>query len=355
MRGGRFATSLDMAFLLALVGTVILLITAVDIVWTTLGTHGGGPVTSPLTNAVWQMALKSHRRSPNHRALSVVGSVILVIMVAVWISLIWGAWLLIFLSHPESVVDAGTHLPADLASRIYYVGFVLFTLGNGDFVPTSSVWRILTSLACATGIGSLSVAITFILQVLTTVVEKRSLGAYISDIGETPEEILLRAWDGEKLAGLDQHLVMLTSMVHLYAEQHLAYPVTRYFHAEHQRAATTLRLAVLYDSVLLISEGVAPHQRLPFLTTGPLRHAIHAAAALVGGKASRYDDPPEAPSLSILRELGIDTVEESTFAEAVRKATEVRKSLRRLVVDDGWKWEYVNDLPRVQKETSHHG
>ena len=140
-------------------------------------------------------------------------------------------------------------------------------------------------------------------------------------------------------------------MIHRYAEQHLAYPVTRYFHAEHQRAATTLRLAVLHDTILLLAEGVAPRQRLPFLTTAPLRHAIHAAATLVGGRASEFAPPPEAPSLALLRELGIETVDEASFREAVEKSTEVRKSLLRLVVTDGWKWEYVNELEKVAAVT----
>jgi len=336
--------------LFASLGTFVLLITVVDIVWTALGTQGGGPVTTPLAEAVWRIALGFHRK-PRHKALSAIGTVILVVMVVAWISLIWGGWFLVFSSQTGAIVDVHHRLPAGPAARLYYAGCTLFSLGNSDYTPTSSLWRILTAVAAGTGIGSLTVAVTFILQVLTTVVEKRALGAYISDIGETPQQIIFRAWDGEKFAGLEPHLVQLTGMIHRYAEQHLAYPVTRYFHAEHQRAATTLRLAVLHDTILLLAEGVAPRQRLPFLTTAPLRHAIHAAATLVGGRASEFAPPPEAPSLALLRELGIDTVDEASFRKAVESSTEVRKSLLRLVVTDGWKWEYVNELEKVAAVT----
>jgi hypothetical protein len=258
----------------------------------------------------------------------------------------WIGWVAIFRINPNAIVDAKTRVPADLPSLIYYVGYTMFTMGNGDFTATGDLWRVLTAIACVSGIGGLTIAITFLLQVLTTVVEKRALGAYISDIGDTPRKILSRAWDGERFVALDNHLINLAGMVHMYAEQHLAYPVTHYFHAEQIRAATTLRLAMLNETLLLLTEGVAPGKRLAPLVTGPITQALHATAHIVQKEfIEPSKEAPAAPDLTILRELGIDTVDDEAFRRKIEEVREVRRAFKGLVLQDGWKWEYVNDPP----------
>jgi hypothetical protein len=52
------------------VGAAILLGNAFDIAWTTLGTHGGGPISGPTLSVFWKLAVRLHKRHKKHRILS---------------------------------------------------------------------------------------------------------------------------------------------------------------------------------------------------------------------------------------------------------------------------------------------
>ena len=58
------------------VGGAILLGNALDIAWTTLGTHGGGPVSAPTLSMFWKLAVRLHKRHKKHRLLSFAGSLV---------------------------------------------------------------------------------------------------------------------------------------------------------------------------------------------------------------------------------------------------------------------------------------
>ncbi|MDQ3282158.1 MAG: potassium channel family protein [Acidobacteriota bacterium] len=321
-------------------GLLLLTIVGIDVIWTTLGTHGGGPITRHYTSGLWRIALAMHRRVHKHRLLSFAGSGILLLTVMFWVAMMWLAWTLVYCSDPHAIVDGHTKQPADLAGRAYFVAYSISTMGNGDLQPNGSGWRIVTGIMTLSGIAGVTLVTTFILSVLGAVVQGRALGAYISDMGGTPRRIIERAWTGEEFDSLEQHLVQITAMLHLYTEEHLAYPVVQYFHSENRRTAATLRIAALKQVVLLIAEGVAPEKRLPRMVVEPLRDAFRGFMETVEGEfASAAEEAPRDPSLAILREIGIPTVSEETFHEAVAREDAVRRFLLGLVEGDGWTWE----------------
>lgn len=330
-----------MRLLLLVSGVLVLLLTLVDVVWTTLGTHGGGPVSKHFTSMLWKLARAVR---PRHRLLSFAGSAILVSLIVFWVGCVWLGWVLVYSSDPQSLADAHTRQRADLAGRIYFVAYSMSSMGNGDFQPQGSGWRLVTSVCTLSGIGSVTLAITFLLEVLTAVVHKRSLAAYISDLGGTPRAMLERAWSGERFEAVDHHFVQLTNMLHLYAEQHLAYPVLHYFHAEQKRTSSTLRVAALHETVLLMSEGAAPEKRIAPMLTGTLRSAMSGFAGVMQEeKVEPAEEPPAAPPLEILRGLGIPAVDEDAFARAVHKEEKLRRSLLGMLRQDAWTWEEMMD------------
>lgn len=328
-----------MRWLFVVTGLLVLVLTLVDIVWTTLGTHGGGPLSKHISAALWRCALAVHRRRPNHRLLSFAGSVILTITVCFWVVAVWAGWVLIFSFDARSIVDTQTNAAGDLFARIYFVGYTMFTVGNGDLKPNGPWWRIATTLVGGSGLGSVTLAITFLLEVLAAVVHQRTLGAYITDLGGTPRKIISRAWR-DRFDSLEQHLVQLTAMIHLFTEQHLAYPVLHYFHSEHPRTSATLRIASLHETLMLLADGVREDVRLPPLATEQLRGAIRGFAEVI---RSQYVDPerqpPAAPSLDILRAPGVPTVPEDDFFDSVANESRIRRFLLGLIHDDGWTWE----------------
>jgi hypothetical protein len=340
-----------MHVLYLVIGILILLANGVDLVWTTIGTHGGGPLSRPLGTALWNAALALHRRtgSRHHLALSFVGPVILITTIAFWVCADWLGWVLVFSFSPASLADAHTHVPADLSGRIFYVAYSISTMGNGDYQPTSAAWRMVASFVTLSGIASLTLGVSFILSVLTAVVEKRTLGAMISDFGGTPERILANSYDGETFSNLSEPLMEVTGMVQLFAEQHLAYPVLRFFHSETTRAAAPLRLFALHETMLLLTQGLAPQLRFTPIRTEPLLAGLRALAHIFeeeGAVKGSNADVPQICDLDVLRTIGAPTVNDPEYRDAVGKASETRRCLWAAVIQDGRSWdEAVRNLP----------
>src|ERR1041385_4724477 len=250
----------------------------VDVSGTPRGTHGGGPISEPVLSVVWKGAVKLHNRNPHHRLLSFVGSIILALLLVFWIALLWAGWVFVYSAKDDALVESRNHQPTTVAARAYFVGTMLSTSGTNEIAPNGRRWRLLAAINSIIGIGTVTLALTFLMQVLTAVVQKRAFGAWLSDLGGTPSRIIGRAWNGENFDSLHDQLIEATSMLHTFTEQHLAYPVLHYFHSERERTAASLRVAALDELVLLIAEGAAPEVRMPPTIIATLRAALEGFA-----------------------------------------------------------------------------
>ncbi|HET7436363.1 MAG TPA: potassium channel family protein [Thermoanaerobaculia bacterium] len=335
------------------IGALILIATLIDVIWTTLGTHGGGPLSKHFTAGIFAFARALNRRRPHHRLLSFAGTAILAALVAFWIVLLWVGWTTFFSAKPNALVYAQSRANTTIFDRLFFVAYTMTTMGNGDFQPNGPWWKIAASFTAFTGLAALSTAITFLLSVLSAVVEKRALGAYVSDLGGDPYEIIRRSWTGTQFDSLNDHLVQLTTAVHIYTEQHLAYPVLRYFHSEGERTAATLRVPALYELLLILTGGVAPEKRLPPQVTNPLSWAISAYAEVMNKEiVIAADHPPDAPNLARVRAMGVPTVDDETFRRHVDEARDTRACLLGLVLKDGWQWEEAMGRSAVRAGSS---
>src|SRR5206468_6355897 len=232
-------------------------------------THGGGPLTGHGMRIVWRGMVALHRRRPAHRVLSFAGSLMLAMTVIVWMGLLWLGCFIVFSGKRDAVVRSRERAPVTVEERAYFTGATLFTFGNAEYVPNGPRWRCMTVLTGAIGLGTATLAITYLMQVLSSVVLKRTLGAYVSDTGGTPAAIIGRAWTGENWDGLELFMAQLTTMLHTVTEQHLAYPVLHYFHSEQLRTAAAVRIPSLYELTLILAEGVVRPLRPTPMTLGP--------------------------------------------------------------------------------------
>ena len=324
-------------------GCLLIAVVVVDLVWTTLGTHGGGPLTGHGMRVLWRGMVALHRRRPAHRLLSFAGSVMLALTVIVWMGLLWLGCFIVFSARRDAVVRSRDRGAVTAEERAYFTGATLFTFGNAELVPNGPRWRFLTVLTGAIGLGTATLAITYLMQVLTSVVLKRTLGALISDTGGTPAAIIGRAWTGENFDGLELFMSQLTTMLHTVTEQHLAYPVLHYFHSEQLRTAAVVRIPSLFELILILRHGVVPALRPTPMTLAPVRDALTGFAHVIEKEfveSSATAPPP--PSLAPIREYGVPAVDDAEFAKAVREADEVRRFLLGLVEGDGWSWDDVN-------------
>ncbi len=331
---------MNLAFVL--LGALLVAFTLFDALWTTIAPHGAGPLSKRLARGWWAASLWIHRRVGAHGLLSFAGPALLVVAFLVWVGLLWAGWLLLFSAEPGSVVASASDAPADLAGRVYYVGFVLFTLGTGDYVPVGGTWEVLSAVASLSGLFVVTLSITYVLSVVSAVAAKRQLAGSIHSLGETATDLVCRAWDGSGFSGLDQHLPSLASALEHHNQQHLAFPLVHYFHSGDRRTALGPAVAVLDDALLILAEGVEPHMRPARAVVEPTRRTVQGfLETLSDAFITPADAAPPVPDLAVVASAGIPTGTGGNFERAVERAGYRRRLLRGLVEDGGWSWSGV--------------
>jgi hypothetical protein len=324
--------------ILGITGVAVIVGTVLDVLWTTLRLTGGGWLTSWLTDGLWKLSLRITRK---HHVLSVFGFFIVLFTVVFWVLMIWAGWTLVMEGAERAVVESATGRPADLWARIYFSGSMLTTIGNSEYRPGSTGWRLLSAVAAANGFSMFTLVITYLLPIVTEEVNRRRLAVYITSLGRTPQEILLRAWNGSDFGLLPDHLLTLTQLLTEVGQGHLAYPVLHVVHSRTRETALAPSIAVLDEAVTLF-EGVRRGQRPDGTAFYPLRQAVaEFLSTLKEAHLKPEGEPPPHPELGPLREAGIGTVSDEEFRKSLESLDERRRLLLGLVQQEGWSWEDV--------------
>lgn len=331
-----------MSTILIILGIVILGYTTFDVLVTTLTVGGGGPITSRISSGIWWLVLKIHHKKTSHRLLSITGLVLLAGIALAWYILTWIGWTLVFCAENSAVVNASSKIPADTWERIYFVGYNISTLGMGDYQAQGIVWQLTTAISSASGFFLVTLSIAYLLPIVSAASEKRAFATYISSLGGTADEILIRAWNGQGFGELSSHLSSLTPTLTQQGEKHLAYPVLHYFHSVERARSLSLSLIALDEALTLLQYGI-PDKYQP--EPAALGAARRASAAFLKTLKSAYLEPanynPQLPSLELLRNKGIPTVSDEEFWERTKIITKRRRILLALAENDGWTWDAI--------------
>ena len=328
--------------LLLVAGIALVAWAVVETIWTTLWTDGGaGPLTNILITFLWRVTrvVLPHER---HVALSLSAPIIVLCMVATWIAMLWGGWTLIFGAQQGAIVNATTRVPADFWDTTYFAAFNIFTLGLGDFVPTTAGWQLATGLAAGSGLIFITIAVTFLISVLNAVANKRSLAMRVSGMGGTPERVLVHGWEGDGFHALAHELQNLSSQLNVLVEQHMSHPVLHFFHSRDASRASVPALAVLDDTLSLLAFGVAPDLRPPPVVLLAARSSVSSYLGTVGSAmAEPSDEVPPCPQLRLLREAGIATVPDGEYLAHMEAEPMLarRRLMAGLVQADEWEWD----------------
>lgn len=305
-----------MDFALVLVGALLVALVSYDVVSTAMrASRRAGPITAPVAEVIWRLALRFRR------ILSVVGIVVVLTTLAIWLTGMWLGWTLIFSSSAGSVVDS-SGIPADFAGKAYYAGYVIFTLGNGDYQP-EGVWELVTVLANGSGLMIVTLSITYLVPLLSAVVKMRALAGRISLLGESPPDIAERL-TSEGSGELLSEVADLPKDLFLLREQHLAYPILHYFRPDDPETCLSVPAARLYEAALLIEEGAVDADPSTREVANRVRRAIDRMLDVVGNWFVL--DPPDVPPPS---------------APDLERRAEDRRRLHHFVVDTGWTWDRV--------------
>jgi Ion channel len=319
-------------------GMAVLVATTVDTIITAMRveTHSG-PITRGISRVAWRLC-NTGRRS-DHGPPPATGVLVTLSVVGLWLLLTFIGWLLIFFSSDQAVIQSSTGRPADAWSRVYYTAYVISTLGIGDYVPGGPPWQVLTGIAATSGFALATLVITYTASLTTAVAHKRQLARTISQLGTSPQDVLLKAWDGSSFAGLRDHLVSLAPALNDMAEQHMTYPVLYFYRARERHTAHWASIATLDETLFILDELVDPRLRPHPIAIEPARAAISAYTDTVPAFALRdHVEAPPAPRLQELCGCEIPLRTEEQIAEAVHASAPRRSRLATVLRDQGWEW-----------------
>ena len=328
-----------MSLLYVSIGAMLVAVTFLDALSTALWVDGSaGPISSRVARWSWRgaLAVAGHR----HRILSLVGPFVLSLIVILWVAMLWLGWTLIFSGDHLSILRSSTNAPADWAERFYFVGYLLFTAGLGDYAPNGATWQLVAVLTNMTGLLLATLAITYVLSIITAVVQKRAFASAVSGLGRNAAQIVESGWNGRDLRDLDLPLSALASQLAHVSQQYRAYPVLQYYHPARPEVSPAVAAALFDDALTLIRFGVPPEYR-------PSRAVIRSARSSVESfldtappaRIHSAPEAPPAPDLAALTNRGIPTLPQGRFSEDVEGLSRRRERLFGLLKNNGWRWE----------------
>ncbi|EPR65269.1 hypothetical protein [Cyclobacterium qasimii] len=328
--------------ILLLSGIIIVIITNIDALSTILRLNGGSKISNFVARQVWHMGVFISRKFSRLTILSNIGALVVVTLFTLWALLLGIGYGLIYNSDINSIVKTSTELSASTTGKFYYVGYTLTSLGNGDLKTGSDFWRIISNLMGLNGMFLLSLAISYFIPLMNAVVKQRMMATYISNLGNTPNEIILNGWNGKNFDKIHDQFKELYPMILLHCEQQLAYPVLMYFHSENPKYSPQLNLAKL-DEVLSIQKVYNIDKSDKAYIWQNLRMAMDKYLKVAKNSYSfKKEEVPDFPYKDELYSFDI-LVSEATAIDLIHKINDRRAFIASLVKNDGWKWEDITD------------
>lgn len=230
-------------------GIAILIIAIYDFFFTTLSGGGAAFITRMVT-FVSQKFLRLLVNLFGRRMYSLSGMVVNVLVLLVWIAIIWTGLFLIFSSDPDAIVN-NSNRPADIWERLYFTGYVLSTLGLGDFKPITPAFELLTGIFSFYGFIFFTTSMTYLVSVSSAVIHKRSLALSIRNLGNTPEDMVYRLLN-QDLSFSRQNLATLQDKIERHAINLQAYPVLHNYANSQKAGSLSLNLVALDEALSIL-------------------------------------------------------------------------------------------------------
>ena len=328
-----------MNVLLLILGILLTLWGLMEGLWTTIWVDGNSaPLTSRLTTGIWKL-FRMLINSKHNKTLSLAGPTILLLTVVSWIVFLWFGWALIFYADQGSLVVKSTNSSPDFTDCLWYIAYTMFTVGNGDFTPQGDVWQVLSSLVAFTGMGMVTLSITYLLQVVSAVANKRAFSSQVTSIGKTPEEFVKKQWTGGGFGAIELQLNSLSGQLSTLNEQHLAFPILHYYHAARIEKSQDVAIAILDDALTLIELGVEEKYQPAETILSSTRQTVDSFLTTVKMAFIKpAKDIPQAPDISSLKSKEIPIIPEQEFYKKLEKEKDRRKLILGLINSGAWQW-----------------
>lgn len=322
--------------ILLVLGTALILVTALEII-ATITMAGGGPVAVAIPWLLSRVLQDRHGRW-RVRPRPWLGMAKIIATVLLWFVLLWLGWLLVFASSPQAVIETSSGEPAPFWARVYFSGFAVSTLGVGDYRPGGPLWQVLTAVSSLSSFFLLTLTISFFVPMVQGEMQRRRLALLIHHLGSTPQDFLSNCYHAERAEPMPALSTLVPMLVAL-EQVHRRYPALHFSGSRARQYALVLAIATLDEALTL---------RLSLSEAAPDEHVRAARRAVHGLLASMEeifiqvsDEVPPLPDVTSLRRAGLSLPGAAELSGHFAQYAERRRQLKTLVAAGGWAWEDV--------------
>lgn len=302
-----------MEILVQAAGVALVALALVDVFLIVLYLRGGvGLLTPLLSTLVWNL-LKGVARLPRGRRdhlLSFAGPLILVAIAVAWLLMVWtGFALIVWPALGTGITASSGATSTDFATALYYAGYSLTTLGTGDLVPRTALWRLLMILEAGLGFALYTLVITYLLSVYSALRRRNVFATGLhhrtAATGSAGEYLVRLATGADPWRARGDFEVVVDGMVDLY-ESHQLYPILHYFrYPEAQYSIARIAFLAL-DTYSLMQASLDQEEHRPLLTSSATRGLWESTQQMLVGLGDTFlpDLDPDEGAASEERTIG---------------------------------------------------
>jgi hypothetical protein len=293
--------------------------------------------------SVWHLFITAADHKGNAKFLRHAGYTSLITILITWVVGTWLGYGLILMSDTHSVIPNSSEEIVDNWEKLYFAGYVLSTLGNGDLMPGSDGWRIVTVAFSFFGLMLFTTSISYFVPVLSAVIFQRKLSVYINSMGDTPQQILINGWNGRDFSRFLHYATNLNTILIEHSQNHLVYPIIHYFHSSKKEQSAVISIAKLAEALMILTNVVADDLRPDPKDIRMLQHILSFYLETIERLfISGGDSTVPNPDYSLLEQAGIPTSPDYLQKLAQDEdLTDRRRGNSRLLRHEGWGWEDV--------------
>ncbi len=340
-----------MSFFLLALGVSLTIAIIIDILITTLSPNGSGFITSYVTRYTWELYLRVSNHKPKKIFLKSSGVFIICLVLTIWVSALWIGNTLIIYTDSYALLNSDDQPVTTFNKKLYYIGYVLSTLGNGEYKPSNNFWQLYTSIISFNGLILITVALSYVVPILEAVAKKRKLSLEIASFGMNPMEIIEKNWEKDQFASFVGQCQELKSEILLLSQLHLAYPILHYFHSTEIKTSLPICLSMIDEVINFVNCAIEEKPfkkelgicKLNFALTTYLQtlNAAHIAPA---------KSTPPIPDYKHLKLKGLPIIEDDNqVKENYNEIKNRRKLVSGYLLTDGWQW---NQMENAQQNLS---
>lgn len=330
-------------YIYLIIGLMLLCIGFFDFFYTTLSASNSSFITSAVSKVIHKVILLTEKKF-GRKVFALSGLILNLSIILVWILIIWAGLYFVYTYDAESILNSKGEI-ATSSERLYFTGYVLSTLGNGDFFPISTFTQLISSSFSFFGFIFFTTAMTYLISVYSAVINKRHLSLAIRNLGNSPEEVI-RMLHSAQPSFIYTQINSLQEKIDLVNEHYQAFPLIHYYHNVEINTSFSLNIAKLDEALtIMLSKSTSPHNREMYFLKKSMDSLLN-----------RFDEFHNIPhikeSTTQLDWKYLGNIIPQSGKELSEKPEIVyrRKILTSMLLHEDLKWEHVYETEKLPSD-----